>query len=204
MPGDERERLRRSWVANAAAWSDAVRERRIESRRVATDQAIVQAVLEQRPRTLLDLGCGEGWLARALAAHGIAVTGIDASPDLIAAARALGGGDFHVASYEELASATAHDVTVANFSLLEENLAPLLRALTSPTLIVQTVHPASFGDEEGWRVETFASMGGEWPEPMPWYFRPRASWERLFAETAWQIREVREPAGLSLLFICER
>src|SRR5687767_6752859 len=205
MPPDETddvtERLRRSWIANAAAWSDAVRERRIESRRVATDEAVVQAVLDQHPQTVLDLGCGEGWLARALSAHGIAVTGVDASPALIAAARELGGGEFHVAAYADFVH-RPHDVTVANFSLLEEDLAPLLRDLSSPTLIVQTVHPSNFGDEDGWRVETFASMPGEWPEPMPWYFRTRASWERLFAETGWAVREVREPRGLSLLFVC--
>ena len=74
-------------VANASAWSAAVRERRIESRRTVTDAAIVAAVLEQNPRRVLDVGCGEGWLARALSAHGIDVTGIDTSAPLIEAAR---------------------------------------------------------------------------------------------------------------------
>jgi 2-polyprenyl-3-methyl-5-hydroxy-6-metoxy-1,4-benzoquinol methylase len=75
----ERDRLRRSWVANAPAWVDAVRGQRIESRCLVTDAAIVEAVLDQQPSTVLDLGCGEGWLARALASHGIEVTGVDAS-----------------------------------------------------------------------------------------------------------------------------
>ena len=203
MPDDETERLRRSWVANADAWTDAVREQRIESRRVATDAAIVEAVLAQTPRTVLDLGCGEGWLARALAKHGIAVTGVDASPSLIEAARELGGGEFVVAAYDSLPPGP-YDLTVANFSLLEEQLAPVLRALPSARLIVQTVHPGAFGDEDGWRVETFASMEGEWREPMPWYFRTRASWARLFAQSGWGVEEVREPGGKSLLFVCGR
>ena len=75
------ERISQSWIANADVWTSAVRERRIESRRVATDAAIVSAVLDQHPKTVLDLGCGEGWLARAL--HGVDVTGIDGSPALI-------------------------------------------------------------------------------------------------------------------------
>jgi 2-polyprenyl-3-methyl-5-hydroxy-6-metoxy-1,4-benzoquinol methylase len=38
-------------------------------------------------REVLDAGCGEGFLARVLAAHGAHVTGIDVSPRLIAMAR---------------------------------------------------------------------------------------------------------------------
>ncbi|MEA2569665.1 MAG: hypothetical protein QOI24_1666 [Acidobacteriota bacterium] len=62
----EKERLQRSWVANAAAWSDAVRQGKIGSRRVATDAAIIDAVTSLNPQRVLDLGCGEGWLTREL------------------------------------------------------------------------------------------------------------------------------------------
>ena len=55
-----------SWTANAAAWTKAVRNREIESRVRATDAAVIAAVADQKPRTVLDLGCGEGWLAHAL------------------------------------------------------------------------------------------------------------------------------------------
>jgi SAM-dependent methyltransferase len=204
------DRLRRSWIANAAAWRDAVRGRRIESRRVATDAAIVDAVLALKPRTVLDLGCGEGWLARALAAHGVQVTGVDASPDLAAAADEQGGGTFHVLAYDELPALDAHfDVAVANFSLLEENLQPL-STIDADSLIVQTVHPASIEDAstDGWRVETFAAMEGEWREPMPWYFRTMASWVATLAENGWIVTETREPLHpetqrpLSVMFIC--
>jgi SAM-dependent methyltransferase len=41
-------------------------------------------------RRVLDAGCGDGYLARALAARGAEVTGIDISPRLIEAARRLG------------------------------------------------------------------------------------------------------------------
>src|ERR687886_2839360 len=39
-------------------------------------------------REVLDAGCGEGFLARVLAARGARVTGLDLSPRLIALARA--------------------------------------------------------------------------------------------------------------------
>ena len=119
----ESDQLRRSWIANASAWSVAVREHRIESRRTVTDAAIVAAVLAQNPRRVLDVGCGEGWLARALSAHGIDVTGIDASAPLIEAARALGGGEFLEVSYEAL---------IANPSLMGERLRRRRRELLDP------------------------------------------------------------------------
>lgn len=71
---DELDRLRRSWDANAHAWTDAVRNESIESRRLVTNAAIIEAVRSCGGQRVLDLGCGEGWLARALAAHGHAVT----------------------------------------------------------------------------------------------------------------------------------
>lgn len=209
---DDVEQLRRSWIANASAWSETVRGRKIESRRVGTDEAIVAAVLDRNPRRVLDLGCGEGWLARALAERGIEVTGVDASPALIEAANELGGGDFRVASYEELAGWNeTFDLVVANFSLLQEELRPVLSTLKSmaPTLIVQTVHPAFAGGDyvDGWRTETFAAMEGEWPEPMPWYFRTVGSWVRVLRESGYDVAEVREPLHpqhlrpLSILFV---
>ena len=211
---DEEEQLRRSWSANAPAWTETVREQRIESRRVATDDAILDAVLALHPHTVLDLGCGEGWLARALAARGVNVTGVDASPQLIEAARQLGGGEFRVAAYDDLGLDTHYDVVVANFSLLEEELEPLLRTLRDwcGTLIIQTVHPWSSEPpyEDGWRVETFASMGGEWPEPMPWFFRTFASWIRIFRDTGYSLEAVREPLHpehrrpVSILFVLQR
>jgi SAM-dependent methyltransferase len=190
----EHERLRRSWIANASAWTDAVREQRIESRRLVTDAAIVDAVLDQHPRTVLDLGCGEGWLARALASHGIEVTGIDASAPLIEAARERGGGTFLVAGYESLPLPQSFDATVANFSLLDDRTGDVLARLVG-TVIVQTVHPLAAGEPyaDGWRTETFAAFPGKWPESMPWYFRTKESWVNVFESAGFRVIETREP-----------
>lgn len=102
MTSKEQEQLRRSWIANADSWRDAVREHKIDSRRAATDAAIVDLIVSLHPENVLDLGCGEGWLARALAAEGINVCGVDASRPLIDAANELGGGTFFALSYEQL------------------------------------------------------------------------------------------------------
>ncbi len=220
---DPVEQLRRSWNVNAEAWSTAVREGRIESRRIATDVALVQAVLARSPERVLDVGCGEGWLARALAAAGLAVVGVDGSAPLIEAARQQGGGTFQVLSYADLA-ANPDQVggnfsgVVCNFALLEEDVAPLLSALrrvVSPKgrLYIQTLHPWSACGEavyrNGWRTETFSAFGESFAEPMPWYFRTLASWVEVLYSAGWQVAEVQEPLHpetgkpLSLLLICE-
>lgn len=77
MAGDNRRQLGHSWRANALAWTRAVRESRIESRRLATDRAIIEAVLARQPERVLDLGCGEGWLCRALAGAAASVAEAD-------------------------------------------------------------------------------------------------------------------------------
>ncbi len=207
-PAEKNDEISRSWIANADAWTSAVRDRRIESRRVATDAAIVRAILDQQPKTVLDLGCGEGWLARAL--PGVDVTGIDGSPALIEAAKELGGGEFHAMPYRELASLNrTFDVAVANFSLFEEDLQELLASIPARTVIVQTAHP-SFAEQDGWQVETFAAFDGPFREPMPWYFRTRESWAATFQKAGYEVVETREPLHpetakpLSMIYIAAR
>jgi protein-L-isoaspartate O-methyltransferase len=52
--------LEQSWTVNASGWVQAVREAKIESRRVATDAAILEVIQARKPHRVLDVGCGEG------------------------------------------------------------------------------------------------------------------------------------------------
>jgi 2-polyprenyl-3-methyl-5-hydroxy-6-metoxy-1,4-benzoquinol methylase len=219
-PRDAARALEQSWSTNADSWVAAVRGGSIESRRVATDRAVVEAVLARRPQRVLDVGCGEGWLVRALAEHGINCEGLDGSPVLVDAARAAGTGTFHLCSYADLAAdphqvGTGFDVVVANFALLDADLVLLLQALRSllverGSLIIQTVHPWTAGGryEDGWRLEEFRAFGGQW-HPMPWFFRTLESWARVLREAGYALADLREPehprtqAPLSLLLIGE-
>jgi len=219
---DPEHRIEESWRTNAGAWSTAVREGRIASRRAGTDEAVCAAVMRRGPVRVLDVGCGEGWLARALALRGCEVVGIDASPELIEAARALGGGRFEAISYAALGSKTSmlgalFDAAVCNFSLLGEDLAGVLRTLrglvkADGVLVIQTVHPwTACGDApyaDGWRIETFDSFGGDFQASMPWYSRTFASWRRTISASGFDVEQCEEPLDpatkrpLSLVMCC--
>ncbi len=213
--------LETSWTANAQRWTDAVRTGAIASRRQGTDAAIVAAAAARRPTRVLDLGCGEGWLARALSARGIEVIGVDASAPLIAAARAAGSGHFLVADYDQLAHDPAvagggYDLIVANFALLQQDLLGLLRALRQVlapggAVMIQTVHSPLCGPpyHDGWRTEEFRDFGSVPWQPMPWYFRTLASWLGLLRASGYVLVDLQEPVSaatqmpLSLLLTAE-
>lgn len=198
------EKILQSWSRNSDPWVAAVRGKEIASRALVTDAAIVEAVRSCAPRTGVDLGCGEGWLVRALPE--VKMVGVDAIGGLVEAARAGGGGEFRVMSYEEIAAGQlqlAVDVAVCNFSLIgEAATAGLLRAAPNylrpgGTLIVQTVHPlVSCGDApyvDGWREGSWAGFSSDFSDPAPWYFRTLASWVSLFVDSGLRITSLREP-----------
>lgn len=204
MPSPEAALLN-SWQHNAQAWIDAVRSGAIESRRQVTDQAILLAILGRQPERVLDLGCGEGWLLRALADRSIDAHGVDGDAALVDAARAAGTAQVQVASYEQLADGevdigTGYDLICANFALLHQDIIPLLaamKALLVPggALVIQTLHPWSVanGDyQDGWREESFAGFAGEW-QPMPWYFRTLASWLNALDMAGFRLVSLQEP-----------
>lgn len=200
----------RSWHSNAAPWSEAIRTASIASRKLVTNQAIVDAVCSLSPGRVLDVGCGEGWLARALAERDMRVTGIDAVPALIqqaAAQTASRQAEFLVQDYASVANRQWNggpfDAAVCNFSLLgadsvESLIAALPAYLERPGhLCIQTLHPvAACGElpyEDGWRAGSWLGFSSDFRDPAPWYFRTIPSWEAMLRRCGFDILECREP-----------
>ncbi|MFJ9990188.1 class I SAM-dependent methyltransferase [Pseudomonas putida] len=194
-----------SWQHNAEAWIEAVRSGSIASRRQVTDQAILLAILGRQPQRVLDLGCGEGWLLRALEGRGIEAVGVDGDRTLVESARAAGSAQVHLASYAQLISAEVeigrdYSLICANFALLHQDIIPLLAALAprlaqDGALLIQTLHPwsAAAGNyQDGWRVESFAGFEGNWA-PMPWYFRTLSSWLAALDMAGFNLCTLQEP-----------
>ena len=181
------------WHQNAAPWVDAIRDDEITSRVLATNLAIERAILGTRPASVIDVGCGEGWLVRRLLEHGIAARGLDVVPALITSAT-LQGGEFAVASYDDIARgaiAWRADTVSCNFALIgKASTEQLLRGVASllhpgGQFIVQTLHPVeacgTLPYEDGWREGSWDGFNARFVNAAPWYFRTLESWRGMFA-----------------------
>ena len=211
-----------SWLDNAKPWVSAIRENEIESRAKITNRGIIEAILQRSPKTVLDLGCGEGWLARELNKTGITVLGIDAISELVAAATEEGGGIFKVISYDDLiegAIKEKFDIIVCNFSLLgKESVNAIFKYIScmlnnGGLFIVQTIHPVTAcGDLkyiDGWRKGSWAGFNNSFTNPAPWYFRTLETWKNLFLNNGFTLNKILEPFNVatnnaaSVIFIGE-
>lgn len=197
-----------AWHANAAPWCEAIDNNQIASRIEITNQAVIDACLKSAPQTGLDVGCGEGWLVRELAAHSVSMTGIDAVTELIAAAKTRSADNFRVLDYEQISNGAIkqrYDLVVCNFSLFgEQNVARLLSALPSlltagGVFVLQTLHPETACDglpyEDGWRNGSWAGLGTRFNNPPPWYFRTLESWQQLIASSGFELTQTQAPCS---------
>ncbi len=199
-------RIVNSWHRNAAPWIEAIRGKQIESRIQVTNQAIIEAIVSRVGKTVIDIGCGEGWLVRELHALGMNVLGTDAVPDLIEQARATGAGHFDLISHEDIGAGKLgekFDVAVCNFSLLgNESVTGLFRIMpmllnATGCFIVQTVHPVlacgAYHYESGWREGSWLGFSSDFTDPAPLYFRTLEAWISLFIDNGLKLIELREP-----------
>jgi 2-polyprenyl-3-methyl-5-hydroxy-6-metoxy-1,4-benzoquinol methylase len=198
-----------SWNANAAHWIAALEGEELETRKLITNQAIVNTIIVHRPSSILDVGCGEGWLCRALQQHNISTTGVDGVAELIDHARSKSPGHFEVKSFEALIASPVStnnlfDGVVLNFCLYENEITnQLLQQATNwvkpnGKLFIQTLHPFSVlvqdePYEDGWKTETWAGLKRSFTHPYTWYYRTMATWIKTIQEAGWKNIEIQEP-----------
>jgi SAM-dependent methyltransferase len=140
--------LRQAWETNAAAWVAWARAPGHDSYWRFHRDLFLELVPPPSGRTL-DLGCGEGRLARDLAALGHDVAGIDASPTMLAAAReAAPAMELHLADAASLPFAAASFGLVVAFMSLQDvdDLAGAIREASrvlapGGRLCLAVVHP---------------------------------------------------------------
>ena len=118
----QRDALEESWKRNAEPWIDFMQRSLFHARRSVTFDAMLTAVAERCPTHVLDLGCGEGWLCRALHDRGIKATGLDASEHLINSARQHEGSSYINMKYDQVVAGALTllapvDLIAANFLL---------------------------------------------------------------------------------------
>lgn len=214
------EKIIDSWKKNAKPWITAIQEQQIESRNLITNKAVIDTILSLPTQTVLDIGCGEGWLTHELATLGLSVSGVDVIPELIEKAREQGKSTFHTMAYEEISAEKLEktfDSTVCNFSLLgNESVSRIFKvvpSLLNPSghFIVQTLHPSADNSIDqyidGWREGSWAGFSQEFCDPAPWYFRTMESWFNLFNDNGFTLQQLKETVHpktgqvLSVIFV---
>jgi 2-polyprenyl-3-methyl-5-hydroxy-6-metoxy-1,4-benzoquinol methylase len=202
------EKIRDSWRKNASPWIKTIKDEQIESRRLVTNQAIIDTLCTLPQCRILDIGCGEGWLIRELSSRGYFVTGIDATAELIEKAKALKSAQYHVLTYEGLSPSTLserYDAAVCNFSLLgKDSVIHVFNTLPQILneggyFVIQTLHPCFSGGDapytDGWREGSWEGFSNDFIDPAPWYFRTLATWTQLFIANGFEIKRMLEPVN---------
>ncbi|MEO6313989.1 MAG: class I SAM-dependent methyltransferase [Chitinophagaceae bacterium] len=217
------EQILQSWTANAANWIATIDNAELESRTLVTNQAIIDAVCSYDCTTVLDIGCGEGWLTRALRAKGKQSFGVDAIAALVENAVAKDGDFYATVSYKEMAAGKKigeqlFDAAVINFALIDKDeTAALLPAIprylaANGRLFIQTLHPLTVAMagpyESGWKEGSWNGMKRKFEQPYQWWFRTLEDWLQLFSLN-YQLLAIREPVHpetkqpMSVIFILQ-
>ncbi|GAA3934705.1 class I SAM-dependent methyltransferase [Actinomadura viridis] len=177
---------RERWEANAEYWVKIIREGRDRYRTELTDRAMLEAIGPCAGLRVLDAGCGEGYLARELAARGAEVVGVDASQGLIDAAEGhpdgrRGSMSFIRASVDAMPVEDAgFDLVVCNhlFSHLHDPgdaIREFGRVLRSGgRLIILTLHPCFYVED--------SERGATASVPASRYFTPRGVDQRFLVD----------------------
>ncbi len=194
MSNDELEEVRDFWNRVADDWRLQVGDDGDSNRRLHSDPVLWKFAGDVSGRTVLDAGCGTGYLSKKLRDRGALVTGIDFSERMIEVARAKNPAiDFRVDSCSALATIDDEhfDMVIANYVLMDT---PDLRATmeafnrvlqTDGVAILVFCHPC-FPQGRATVSENSAEISYCWSFP---YFEPRKCtdppWAHFTSEFIW-------------------
>ena len=196
-----------AWNKNAKEWIKVIANEEIGSRRF-TNKAIVGDLKNLAGDKVIDIGCGEGWLTRAITEMGKKAVGIDAIEPLLVAARSKGPESYHQMSYEDLMEGqpipeAPFDIAVFNFCLYQkEGLTDLLRATknqlhTEGKILIQTLHPFFMFDngldyKSQLISDSWQGLPGNFRDGHEWYARTLEDWVNIIGESSLQLNSIKE------------
>jgi SAM-dependent methyltransferase len=142
---------------------------------------------------ILDLGCGDGELTERIAAVGAVVTGVDGSPDMVAASRAR-GLDARVMDGENLSFSQEFDAVFSNAALHwmrrpEAVLDGVARALKPGGRFVGEL--GGHGNIASIAVALRAVLGGDGPDAADiWFFPTADRYAALLESRGFSVRSI--------------
>ena len=174
--------MNNGWEESALAWIADQGEFGDFGRRYVLDSVMLSRALALQPKSVLDVGCGEGRFCRMLREHGIVTVGIDPTQNLLAAARLRDpSGEYIECGAEEIRlNNSAFDLVVSYLSLIDipdivPAIAEMVRVLRpGGRLLVANLNSFNTaGVEIGWSRDIH---GRKEHYSIDHYLRERSAW----------------------------
>ncbi|PCJ98253.1 MAG: methyltransferase type 11 [Flavobacteriaceae bacterium] len=215
--------IQTSWNQNAQEWIDILASDKIGSR-TYTNKAILSVLAALPGVKILDMGCGEGWLCRAITQINKKAVGIDGTVDLLAHAQKKGMEPYYNINYAAICEGTAipeapFDICTFNFSIYQKDgLIALLKKIKlslnpKGQIVIQTLHPYflienSYSYESQWMEDAWKGLPGNFVNGHKWYARTFEDWATVFSRAKVSITQVKEVLNqqqkpISVIFILE-
>lgn len=213
--------IQNSWEENAHEWIKIIDKQAIPSRKY-TNEAIVEVCRNLKPKNLLDVGCGEGWLTRSIGNFAKLVVGTDAIETLIENAKKKGKGTYYKITYQDFIDGyqlkeAPFDLVVFNFSIYQKDDLDLLLGMLKKQLVnnghivIQTLHPnflvnQNLNNESQWIDDAWKGLPGNFVNGHKWYARTLDDWKKVFNAADLSIESTKEvfdenSKTLSIIFI---
>lgn len=215
---DEIDQVRSSWDSKAKDWQAQVGEQGDWNRRLCSDPVLFELLGKVRHKSILDAGCGTGYLTDKLERMGADVVGVDLSPEMIRTAQQhYPDHDFRVDDCSKLSTIEDGDmdVVVSNYVLMDTPdlsaaVGSIHRVLRPGGIAVVVFSHPSF-PQTSVKVNADQSISYDWQHPyfsesqqqdapwkhfktdFIWYHRPLETYWREFRSAGFRVEELREP-----------